>query len=1506
MGLDTFLLDLRRSEPVRAQGAPQLETEWYHVRAQGGTPHPVRLAWREGWLADLGHLRNRAHSAAVLGRLGERMDRLLRSTEWPAMLRRIQESRRDGRKVRLTISCGAAELLWLPWEALPTGGGTPLSALVGGPIRYCWPGTGTRPAPLLPHPDGGRMLLAVVGDERHRGRLHRALRAAAGSSGRSRFCDADQDVLHQPSLGALLRTLEQRERSGRPVTLLHLSAELAGSAEYPALLLGGPTEQHAPAPVTVAQLRDGLARFASSLRVVLLSLRGSAGGPPGVAGRIAQELHRTGIQLVAGPRIGLREDPALRLAEVVHRSLLRRTLPVEAALHEAVADLERKGHQADAAAIQLLVRPDSPDWTRPFAQRPHRGLAPYTIDDETFFVGRRREVDETLTAMEALADDGSPRLFALVGAPGVGKTSLALAGVAPRLLRSRRERWSLAVVDPALRPEVGLERALARRSREGGQLLIVVDGLEGLLSPEVAPEAARTFVNRLWRLVSSGTSGVTALVTLQVDSLGKLSRLPIEDLGASLDAVLYQERHRSFLAAPGPRALQHIIEEPVRAVGLRFEPQLVKALVSQAAREDTSLTALSAGLDLLWSARSGTVLQREQLASFGGLAGAVAAACERTWSQLPDDTHRRLAEGLLRSMVRGRGAEASPRPVLSAALRPASGEGRATFDRVVHALEDRGLVVRRFEGADEQLQLGSALVLQEWPRLREWLRKAAPAAAAPPPAAPAPRRRRSSLAWVASLLVLAVAAAGTVGWWGKRNKQRAEARSRFESARAHLADPTAATVLLRQIPPMLRPEGWREAANTALQSPHAVEVRRHDAPLRALDFDPAGTRLLTVADGIAQVGKPGEPPRDLRSEEVRGTVVAAAISPTGEHAITVNSAGAVHRWPVEDGPPELIVEGSGQGSTIAAFSPEGTHLLLARRASWELLSTDQGSITKGTVPLTRDGRSQSAVALAASDDGSRWAIATDAGQVVVWDMGRKRPQVHKHEGVRKLQLNPAGTHLLVTGAGGMRIIDLVRGVGSSRTPQSVEVNAASFGVDGRTIVVDYLDQDRGSRHLRMVDLVRRRDQIESPPLAQPATALASWGGELVFRGEADGTIRQLDSASGTTLRTFRGHKARISRLALSPDGSWLASTSLDGELRLWTVHPGARAMVRSFDEALADDSGAVLSESARFVGSRGADGAVRVWPVDAPDQAQMRGAAPDELRRIWISDDGSRVAARSPDGKLRVWGERSYVRELTGTVVAVDRGLAQAAVRGAKADLRLISLDSAESAPLELPEVVGARQARFDATGEVLAVGDGQGMAELRDARTGALRKRVQLAEGPTESVCVAPEGRALAAGSTDGGLRLWVAASDEVAELHGLTQRVRDCRFSDDGQRLIVQTEDAAQVWTLDGVAPQLELGVPTARAGRGAVAAFEDDATLVTVDAAGELRRWLLSADALHRGLWAATETCSIPDEDPVDLARWCACETCQGRTPAICEELDDQVKGTSLDTPEAWCPG
>src|ERR1051325_9435025 len=116
----------------------------------------------------------------------------------------------------------------------------------------------------------------------------------------------------------------------------------------------------------------------------------------------------------------------------------------------------------------MITEPLEPIAEQSTTHCPYKGLEPYGEEDHDFFFGRG--VDEKTIISNLYA---SP-LTVLCGASGVGKSSLLMAGVVPRL---RRESGATAVVfrdwqvpNPALALKEAILQQIAHQSSNGIEL----------------------------------------------------------------------------------------------------------------------------------------------------------------------------------------------------------------------------------------------------------------------------------------------------------------------------------------------------------------------------------------------------------------------------------------------------------------------------------------------------------------------------------------------------------------------------------------------------------------------------------------------------------------------------------------------------------------------------------------------------------------------------------------------------------------------------------------------------------------------------------------------------------------------------------------------------------------------------------------------------------------------------------------------------------------------------
>ncbi len=430
--------------------------------------------------------------------------------------------------------------------------------------------------------------------------------------------------------------------------------------------------------------------------------------------------------------VPLRELPAVvRTREP--RPLAEAAPGVDAGL-AAVVDrcLRRAPEERFASAAQLLdaleqLSRDEAEGDVPEGN-PYRGLQAFEAEHRALFFGRRREQREVLERLKA-----APFLL-VTGDSGVGKSSLCLAGVLPRLAEGALEdgrRWRSVRLVPGRRPAAALAAALAPllRAEEEGLasflradptslarrlraclgadegLLLYVDQLEELVTLAGDAEAAQAGL-ALGRL-AEGVSGVRVLATCRSDFLTRLTAVP--GLGAAVPEALY------LLRALGPEEIREAVVGPARVKGVRFESEsLVDTLVEATASTEGGLPLLQFALAELWEARdvAATTIPQAALDGLGGVEGALARHADAAVARLLPD-QRSAARGVLLRLITSDGTRArrTDRELVGDDPRH-----RAALEALVRA---RLLVARELEG-DTAYELAHEALLSGWGSLARW------------------------------------------------------------------------------------------------------------------------------------------------------------------------------------------------------------------------------------------------------------------------------------------------------------------------------------------------------------------------------------------------------------------------------------------------------------------------------------------------------------------------------------------------------------------------------------------------------------------------------------------------------------------------------------------------------------------------------------------------------------------------------------------------------------------
>lgn len=655
--------------------------------------------------------------------LGDLLRAFLTPLGWDADERELKQALKAGREVHLTLRFAAAELYVLPWELLTLGSSRRhLGAVRGVHLRYEAP-RDEEPSdtPPVPRGEGGRLLFAwsaptrPVPIEAHLGAIQQACRVS------SYPFDAREDVLGNVSVAGLERALKE---SRKPVEILHVLCHGGPRGSVYGLLWSPADPSADPELIDAASLRELLAPYAGSLRLVVLCActSGDAGALVSHLGGLAQGLHAIGIRAVIASRLPLSVEGSNVLAKTLYEHLLVRHASLQQALAASREALKPLTRTMDWATLQLYAHPDEPLHQFPFVFRPYQGLLSFGEEHRAFFFGRATQKREWLGRLKEAERGARPRLQVLAGPSGSGKSSLAKAGILPELAAEGWEILSKRAVDAGLLGEV----QRLRRERPGSGRLLLVDQLEEIFTRPV--EEREPLARALWELSKADEVRTVVLLTLRLDALERCAELRLDEAGTLLSAIVLDRRHHAFLPPLQAEQYREVITGPARWTGLTFQPGLVEQLVREAGQEPGALPLLEHALDLLWEQREGNTITQAAYDALGGLTGALTHSVDALYEGLSPAEQRQMRRLLVELVdFRDSLALATRRRESLARSRPAAPSAREIFDAVVERLVSHRLLVRGeepgSEGAGGWIEVAHEAFIRRWERLGQWLRE---------------------------------------------------------------------------------------------------------------------------------------------------------------------------------------------------------------------------------------------------------------------------------------------------------------------------------------------------------------------------------------------------------------------------------------------------------------------------------------------------------------------------------------------------------------------------------------------------------------------------------------------------------------------------------------------------------------------------------------------------------------------------------------------------------------
>jgi WD domain, G-beta repeat len=392
----------------------------------------------------------------------------------------------------------------------------------------------------------------------------------------------------------------------------------------------------------------------------------------------------------------------------------------------------------------------------PIGPCPYPGLEYFGPDDADRFFGR----DEAIGKLAAAV--GRQSLTALVGASGSGKSSVVLAGLAPRLHQGGG--WLFSYFRIANEPDGDLFLALARalvpfyvkstdeterlvntrklaeklRSNEltlrdvfadcrgqnkGSRILLIADQFEEAFTL-VQDDANRNhFIDVLLggfpNPAPRSRPDICLVLTLRADFYGRAL------LHRSLADAL--QDHVENLGPMNRGELRTAIVRPAEDAKVSFEPGLVETLLDDVESKPGSLPLLQFALREMWQLQEHGKITRKSYDALGGVQGALAKRAETIFSELTANdarTEKDFQRLFTRLVTPGEGQEDTRRVAEHQEL---GDEVWLLAQRL--AGEDNRLVVTNApttdlkSGSHETAEVVHEALIRHWPRLAGWINR---------------------------------------------------------------------------------------------------------------------------------------------------------------------------------------------------------------------------------------------------------------------------------------------------------------------------------------------------------------------------------------------------------------------------------------------------------------------------------------------------------------------------------------------------------------------------------------------------------------------------------------------------------------------------------------------------------------------------------------------------------------------------------------------------------------
>ncbi|KAL1908384.1 hypothetical protein Sste5344_005912 [Sporothrix stenoceras] len=319
-------------------------------------------------------------------------------------------------------------------------------------------------------------------------------------------------------------------------------------------------------------------------------------------------------------------------------------------------------------------------------------------------------------------------------------------------------------------------------------------------------------------------------------------------------------------------------------------------------------------------------------------------------------------------------------------------------------------------------------------------------------------------------------------------------------------------------------------------------------------------------------------------------------------------------------------------------------------------------------------------------------------------------------------------------------------------------------------------------------------------------------GNYIASASDDMTVKIWDTTSGACSQTLEGHNGPVTSVVFSVDGNYIASASHDKTVKIWDTTSG---VCRQTLEGHIDWVRSVaFSADGNYVASASDDMTVKIWDTTSGACRQTLEGHNDWVRSVDFSADGNYIASASEDMTIKIWDTTSgacrqtlegHNRWVTSVAFSVDGNY----VASASGDNTVKIWDTTSGACRQTLEGHNrwVTSVAFSADGNYVASASEDMTIKIWDTTSGACRQTLEGHNDWVTSVAFSVDGNYIASASSDNTVKIWDTTSGAYRQtLEGHNGKVTSVAFSADGNYIASVSDDMTmKIWdTTSGVCRQ------------------------------------------------------------------------------------------------------